>query len=180
MQKSLTAVRKIQNELITIIDTAASSDPTTEFAIKSIQAITDYVVSHSWKHVDQISVCYQSSGSYPVLDEVIRIGKRMEGFKKDTSDAWNQLSNLFGADVKHPFLLEIAQDIANIAEIKLDRDAKRRKSVLIKWYDENWSIVKEYMRDYTLGDDCVFNKNGNILTLQLNKHKSKQKPVIEA
>jgi hypothetical protein len=43
-------------------------------------------------------------------------------------------------------LLSLAQVIAQHLHIRLDREAFRRKRVLLKWYDENWARVEPFIR----------------------------------
>jgi len=74
-----------------------------------------------------------------------RISARMAGFDPKDNEVWRQITQRFGANVKQPELLSIANVLAMNANIKLDRDAKRRKSVLIKWFQENWAIVSPFL-----------------------------------
>lgn len=70
-----------------------------------------------------------------------RIMKRLNGFEYKTSQAWIEISKRFGNDVKREDLCEFAKKISNDLNIKLDRDAKRRKDVLLKWFDDNWCLI---------------------------------------
>ena len=84
-----------------------------------------------------------------VNDEKKRIAMRMNGFDPKDNRVWSEIANRFGANVKQGELTNIAQVIAAHAGIKLDRDAKRRKGVLLKWFDENWEKITPFL-DYVI------------------------------
>lgn len=88
----------------------------------------------------------------PVNDEKRRIAIRLNGFDTKENRAWKQLSARFGKTVKQNELTTIAQVIAQHAQIKLDRDARRRKSVLLKWFDENWNAIEPFLDYVVLAD----------------------------
>ena len=90
-------------------------------------------------------------------DEKQRIAMRMSGFQLKGNRIWEELSSRFGANIKRGELTNIAQVLANAAHIKLDRDAKRRKSVLLKWFEEHWDALYELL-DYVVLDN---NENEN-------------------
>ena len=68
-----------------------------------------------------------------------RINERLGVF--DPKQTWQKICDQFGPNIKHPELVSIASVVAGVLGIKLDRDAKRRKKVLIKWFEENWTII---------------------------------------
>ena len=68
-----------------------------------------------------------------------RIQSRLGNFNPKDNHVWRTITQRFGANIKQPELLSIAQVLASGANVKLDRDAKRRKGVLIKWFEENWN-----------------------------------------
>lgn len=82
-----------------------------------------------------------------------RIAGRLQGFNPKDNPAWHQITQRFGANIKQPELLSIAEVLATNACIKLDRDAKRRKTVLIKWFSENWDKIKPFL-DYVVLEDA--------------------------
>ena len=73
-----------------------------------------------------------------------RIQIRLSGFKPKSSFAYKELIARFG-NICHYDLLSIAQVLATAAGLTIDRDAKRRKSVLIKWFDENWITISPFL-----------------------------------
>lgn len=81
-----------------------------------------------------------------------RIAERLAGFNPKDNSVWHEITQRFGASIKQPELLSIANVLAQNANIKLDRDAKRRKSVLIKWFEENWSSIRPFL-DYVVLED---------------------------
>jgi hypothetical protein len=82
--------------------------------------------------------------------EKSRIAQRMIGFNARDNEVWKEITSRFGANLKHPELLSIANVLATNAMIKLDRDAKRRKAVLIKWFHEHWAEVSPFLDYVTL------------------------------
>ena len=84
-----------------------------------------------------------------INDEKKRIALRMNGFDAKDNRVWAEIAKRFGVNVKQGELTNIAQVIAKHAGIKLDRDAKRRKCVLLKWFDENWEKIYPFL-DYVV------------------------------
>jgi hypothetical protein len=78
------------------------------------------------------------SAADPVSEERKRIQRRIGGFRWRSSHAWHYLSILFGPQVSQEELLSIAVILAAQLNLRLDRDARRRKVVMIKWFQENW------------------------------------------
>jgi hypothetical protein len=74
-----------------------------------------------------------------------RIASRLHGFNVKDNPVWTAITQKFGPTIKQPELLSIASVLAANANIRLDRDAKRRKSVLLKWFEENWLAVEPFI-----------------------------------
>ena len=81
-----------------------------------------------------------------------RIESRLNGFNPKDNRAWKAITEQFGVQIKQPELLSIATLVAENANIKLDRDAKRRKTVLIKWFDEHWDVIHKFIGYVVLED----------------------------
>jgi hypothetical protein len=92
---------------------------------------------------------YVSDPGVTATQERRRIADRLSGFDHRDNNVWKSLSQRFGTNVKQAELLSIALVLAERAGINLDRDAKRRKSVLVKWFDENWGAIEPYL-DYVV------------------------------
>ncbi|KAH0792101.1 hypothetical protein GPJ56_003900 [Histomonas meleagridis] len=101
---------------------------------------------------DIVDLSYQRNLYSEASAEKKRITERLNGFNPRENNAWKEISRRFGASIKHPELLSIATVLANYANVRLDRDAKRRKTVLIKWFQENWATVSPYL-DYVVLED---------------------------
>ena len=78
-------------------------------------------------------------------DEMERVKRRIEGFNYKTSRAWKMLTYKYGSKLAHEELMSIAELLATRTNVILDRDAKRRKAVLVKWFEENWDIIQGYL-----------------------------------
>jgi hypothetical protein len=85
-----------------------------------------------------------------------RIAGRLGGFNAKDTPVWKEITQRFGNNIKQPELLSIAQVLASSADVKLDRDAKRRKTVLVKWFEENWERIAPYL-DYVVLEDAHVN-----------------------
>ena len=87
-----------------------------------------------------------------ITKEKERIANRLNNFNPKDTPVWREITQRFGSSIKQPELLSIATVLAQNAHIKLDRDAKRRKAVLIKWFEENWAAIYPYL-DYVVLED---------------------------
>lgn len=85
-------------------------------------------------------------------NELLRIAVRLQGFNPKDNFVTKEITRRFGANLKQGELINIAQVIADTAQIKLDRDAKRRKNVLLKWFEEHWAQITPYL-DYIVLED---------------------------
>lgn len=79
--------------------------------------------------------------SKSAIDERKRIRKRIANFDQRKSQAWKYLTLMYGPQIKHEKLINLAEYAASYLKIYIDRDARRRKCVLIKWFDENWNKI---------------------------------------
>ena len=123
-------------------------------------------VSNQQEHTEYIMQQHQMVNPNNVLDfsslphnayseannEKKRISERLNGFNPRDNNAWKEISRRFGSNIKHPELLSIANVLASSANVRLDRDAKRRKTVLIKWFQENWAAISPFL-DYVVLED---------------------------
>jgi hypothetical protein len=83
-------------------------------------------------------------------EEHARIQRRVSGFNWQRSYAWAHLSHTFGPRLNQDELVSIAELTSGIVRIRLDRDARRRKPVMIKWFDENWGYIQPVLRHIVL------------------------------
>jgi hypothetical protein len=89
--------------------------------------------------------------------ERIKNSQRLIGFDEKTSVAFSFLSERFGPKLSRHELLSLAQVLSEQLHILLDREAFRRKRVLVKWYDENWAQVEPFIR----GNIIIISKTGH-------------------
>ncbi|KAK8891581.1 hypothetical protein M9Y10_028794 [Tritrichomonas musculus] len=87
-----------------------------------------------------------------------RVSNRLNGFSIKDSIAWQEICKRFGPNLNQSELLSMAEIIGQQAGIKVDREAKRRKEVLIKWYEENIVIIRKMLPFFKLEDT-----EGNLL-----------------
>jgi hypothetical protein len=87
-------------------------------------------------------------GSSWTSEERLRISRRMESWTAEGSEVWRSLQNIFGEKIQRYALLDMAVQLSQELGIALDRDAKRRKNVLIKWFEENWARIYPLLNRY--------------------------------
>ena len=82
-----------------------------------------------------------------------RVAERLKGFNYEISNTWQELRKRFSSGVTHSELKSVAQVLCCYTKLKLDRDAQRDNRVLIKWFDENWETLKDYINKISLKDE---------------------------
>lgn len=102
-----------------------------------------------------------------------RIHERLRGFNVKSNFVVEELTRRFGSDVKQGELVDVALAISEKADIRLDRDAKRRKAVLFKWFEENWQTIQPYL-DYIIIEDPPENEDSKIVEPNDEKTKNNQ------
>ena len=75
--------------------------------------------------------------SEQISEERERVQRRIDGFNWRKSAVWKQLSCRFGPKLNQEELVSVAELLCEKLNIKLDRDARRRKVVIIKWFEEH-------------------------------------------
>ena len=104
----------------------------------------------------------KDSEIYPVSDykvqrghgtEAKRVAERLKGFDYQKSDVWKTLKTKFSSGITHNELKSIAQVCCYFTKLSLDRDATRDNRVLIKWFDENWDVLKDTVKKICLRDE---------------------------
>lgn len=93
--------------------------------------------------------------------EQARLKERIGDFKWDETEAKRWLTRNFGRDLKQFELQQIADKFLELIkadnlqlykQIAMDREDKRRKIVLQKWYDLHFHIVKPYLERIIVQD----------------------------
>jgi hypothetical protein len=86
---------------------------------------------------------------------------RMKDFNYKESAAWHQITSRFGSGLTQSELTCVAEVIANNLNLVVDREAKRRKMVLIRWFEENLTVIAPFLEKIRLLDSM-----GNMITNQ--------------
>jgi hypothetical protein len=81
-----------------------------------------------------------------------RVEARLMGFDSSRSAAWQRICARFGDSLSQSELLSLAEVISSEVGLKVDREAKRRKEVLIKWFDENYPAIEDLLDRLRLED----------------------------
>ena len=87
------------------------------------------------------------SCSIQTTHERLRIDDRIRNFEYEESEAWAELRKRGWDQLRQAELLSIALLLSMKLKVPIDREAKRRKNVLVKWFDENLAELRMKM-DY--------------------------------
>lgn len=85
-------------------------------------------------------------------------------FDFENCQAFHEL-NGFSVD-KLDDLLFIANAVSKEKDIKIKRDQKRSKALLVQWFNENWNVIKP-----CLEKSIMFDTNGNRIFPVDNNHE---------
>jgi hypothetical protein len=70
--------------------------------------------------------------------------REMSGFDSERSPAWQYLSARYEGLTKDT-LLALGEITARQLDIPITREFKRRKETLVKWFHNNWDVVKPFL-----------------------------------
>jgi hypothetical protein len=76
-----------------------------------------------------------------------RFGESSQVAGSKSSHAWRKVTSRYGDGLNHAELLSVAEVVAYNLNVPLDREAKRRKSLLIKWFEDNMNEIEPFL-DY--------------------------------
>jgi hypothetical protein len=101
-------------------------------------------LGHTWESLRMESLEADSESAR----ERQRVETILEGFDPKTSAAAMALASRFGARMTLPRLRKEAESLAKHFKgslTPLERVHRRRKSVLLKWFDVNWPVIAPWM-----------------------------------
>lgn len=75
------------------------------------------------------------------------VREKLSGFEPKNSKAWINLTKRFGTKISQNQLLSIAEVVSTQLNIGLYREYKRRKEMLIKWFDENYESIWPFIEN---------------------------------
>lgn len=75
------------------------------------------------------------------LQSIKALGNFDENMQKNRMAEIIKATEFQGENIARTELLSIAQIISEKTSVELYREAKRRKSVLLKWFDDNWDQI---------------------------------------
>jgi hypothetical protein len=112
------------------------------------------VLVHELNHPGQARACSNATGGTRNTgnQERCRVAARLGSFHSKSSTAWAEIVKRFGDGLNQTELLSIAQVLGWMLDIRVDREAKRRKEVLVKWFDEHWSAISDTVNLIRLED----------------------------
>jgi hypothetical protein len=95
----------------------------------------------------------QTKTSQNQKEELINLD-RLKNFNPDTCAAKMLLTELYGP-INGQDLLSLAKVCSHYLNIYLDREASRRKVVLMKWFDENIMDIEPFLRRHIVIENEV-------------------------
>jgi hypothetical protein len=107
----------------------------------------------STKVDDDLHRLVMSSCSPSPLPSPTSVPMQLKGFRYKSSRAWRELSLRFGTDLTASELLSVAEVVAFNLSLTVDRKAKRKKSLLVKWFDDNLKDVIPFLNHVRLIDN---------------------------
>ncbi|KAK8842260.1 hypothetical protein M9Y10_026494 [Tritrichomonas musculus] len=82
-------------------------------------------------------------------EELLFVNDQLKFFKPSSSAAWKLLESHFGPKINQEELLSLAMVVSTYTGISLYREYKRRKGMLIKWFDDNltqiWPFILQHI-----------------------------------
>ena len=85
----------------------------------------------------------KSSGQGALENFMVQI--RLKDFDAENNSAVKVLKNKFGEVPNQNQLYSLAKVLGEKLDIPVDREASRRKKVLIKWFDENIEKIQPFL-----------------------------------
>ena len=84
------------------------------------------------------------------IREQKKISQGLGEFDYKKSRAWKEIVDHNWESLSKGELLLIARVLSTYLHIPIGRESKRRKPVLVKWFDENLSKISEYLNVITI------------------------------
>jgi hypothetical protein len=73
------------------------------------------------------------------------VQENLKDFEPMTSKAWKFLEARFGPEISKPRLVSLGCILALHLNIPLVREYKRRKGMMIKWFDDNFDCIQPFI-----------------------------------
>ena len=166
--KSPSAQRKdlsaLQREICQLINISWTNDELTtsvESALKQLTMLTVTPFSNVGTiTLDGLNIKGQKPQNYSMeqgrSSEIERINSQLAGFDWKKSRAWSNLTIILGGEATLTTLRYIAQDLSLRTNVKIGRDEKRRKCVLVKWFDDNWEKLVPSLGLYRVNGEKAY------------------------
>lgn len=121
------------------------------------QSVNSDVVDASLRQIrDELLLAAQRPAAETPIDAPPK--RRHEAFDYKDTAAYRMLADKFGSSVRQQDLVQIACCLSKKIGVKVERDAKRRKDLLIRWFQENIEKVSALLPMVV-----AFGKDGRVL-----------------
>ena len=84
--------------------------------------------------------------------------KKKDSFNYKDTEAYQMIIDKFGNNVRQQELIQIACCLSKKIGVKVERDSKRRKDLLFKWFQENIDKISPILHQVV-----AFGKDGRVL-----------------
>lgn len=85
--------------------------------------------------------------------------EKLGGFDPKSSIAWTKLTDRYGPKISLDEMLSLAQAVSSVLNVPLTREYKRRKDMLIKWFDEHFDVIWPFIEENVFVEDI----NGKVI-----------------
>lgn len=166
------AIGEVSAKLSRIID-AASSDPVlSHYILTQLEKGTQALLQGTPLEAIPPPPDHQSFALTQALQGIARqtsaekerVRQKLATFDQKTSPACIAIMQQFGAEVRQQCLCQIAKYLARKKQIVLDRDSKRRKGVLMKWFHDHWKVLEPEMSMFKISGEDVIVEDPDALT----------------
>ncbi|KAK8834168.1 hypothetical protein M9Y10_011661 [Tritrichomonas musculus] len=110
-----------------------------ELCMKKDSNVTEieYRVYNLWNSLFNLDSFNDADKNSFITKDKRKADARLQDFDPKNCFVWKKFCEKFGSSLSQTELISIAEVISSNIGVKVDREAKRRKEILIKWFDEN-------------------------------------------
>lgn len=138
----------LNTQIIRILDYLANQEIDYDLVETSLRNIKDELILAS---------------NNPTIETTDNIAETQKKKKKDSfnykdTEAYQMIIDKFGNNVRQQELIQIACCLSKKIGVKVERDSKRRKDLLFKWFQENIDKISPILHQVV-----AFGKDGRVL-----------------
>lgn len=112
-----------------------------KFETVDMQELEDKYIEFQEYNCQNAQIWRDSHLGHELVKGIKALGNFDETMQKNRMAEIIKVTQFSGTMIKQNELLSIAKCVSEKTSVELDREAKRRKSVLLKWFDDNWDQI---------------------------------------